>query len=173
MYGVYSPSKTAVNFGGLKFRVILDGAAEYFSGRILGVVGGASVNATDLRNGNYSVVLPSQWSSAIGKHRVHVEADGQLIPWYTGHSVSLVGMFGMSALTPVMQDAIKLTVLPIVCAKGTNTIASNEGQTCVCQPGYGRVSGQCLLCPAGTMTEEHARKIRELDNRDRKIRPPS
>ena len=61
-------------------------------------------------------------------------------------------LLGKKSINPIM-----LTVLPRVCAKGTNTQPDPTGQKCICTLGYGRVGGQCSLCPKGSEVDRRTR----------------
>jgi len=52
-----------VGFGGLKLSVTLDSLF--------------TANASDLRNGNYSVIVPPQWAQYVGKHTLTINAGGK------------------------------------------------------------------------------------------------
>ena len=137
-----STYNSPVNFGGLKFSVTLDSLY--------------TVDAQDLRNGNYTITIPSEWSNRVGQHNLTIKADGRPIVFCnqdtlnrSSHCPSMACPIGVCG-TP-FSNPITLNVLPIECASGSNTSPDSHGTKCVCNPGtIPQADGSCKVCPANT-----------------------
>jgi len=120
----YTVNDAAVDFGGLKLSITVDSAR--------------TVNATDHRTGNYSVIIPSTWLTRIGKHTITINSAGVPIK------------FDETGGGPVMNP-LPLTILPVDCSQDLNSSPSSNGHSCVCKPGTSiQSNGRCQPCEAGT-----------------------
>ena len=123
----YSRGNIAVNWGGLKLSVTLDD--QY------------TVDASDLHNGNYSVVVPRQWSQRVGKHTLTFNAAEMPILFCPPGS----NFCGSPLINP-----IPLHVLPLTCASSSHTRPDSTGYHCICDPGTSRMSNdECRPCADG------------------------
>lgn len=137
-----STYNSPVHFGGLKLSVTLDHLY--------------TVDAQDLRNGNYTVTIPPEWSNRVGQHNLTINADGRPIVFCnqdtlnrSSYCPSLACPIGVCG-TP-FSNPIALNVLPIECASDSNTSPDSRGTKCVCNPGtIPQADGSCKVCPANT-----------------------
>jgi hypothetical protein len=122
----YTATGIQATFGGQHFSVILDGRHV--------------ANFTDRKNGEYSVVVPSQWQQ-VGEHSIAINSAGSLITFCNNDRVPDCGAPD--------SNPLQLFVDPIECmSTDVNSEATPNGLDCICKEGFANEGGDsCVLCP--------------------------